>query len=107
MANVQKRPVVIQDLIEQADYIAKDNLDVAERFLQAAESTFQKIGNFPEIGKLLTFPSSRLSDLRQYPVKGFRKCLIFYRIVDSGVEIIRVLHGSRDLVEVLIDSVKN
>ena len=37
MAEIDKRPIVIRDLIEQATYIAQDNLDVAERFLQAAE----------------------------------------------------------------------
>ena len=41
MAEVKKRPIVIRDLIEQATYIAEDNLDAAERFLVAAEETFQ------------------------------------------------------------------
>ena len=105
MANVQKRPIVIRDLIEQADYIAENNLDVAERFLRAAESKFQKIGSFPQIGKPLDVCSPRLAGLRQYPVKGFKNCLIFYRTIDSRVEIIRVLHGSRDLLEILTDAV--
>jgi toxin ParE1/3/4 len=39
MAKINKRPIVIQDLIEQATYIAEDNLDASDRFLMAAEDT--------------------------------------------------------------------
>ena len=45
MAEVNKRPIVIRDLIEQATYIAEDNLDAAERFLVAAESAIAQPAN--------------------------------------------------------------
>lgn len=41
MAEICKRPIVIQDLINQATYIAENNLEAGERFLVAAETTFQ------------------------------------------------------------------
>lgn len=101
MAEVNKRPIVIRDLIEQATYIAQDNLDAAERFLVAAEETFQLLGRMPGIGKFCRFSNPQLSDIRQYPVRGFRNCLIFYRVTESKVEVLRVLHGSRDLEAIL------
>ena len=101
MAEVKKRSIVIRDLIEQATYIAEDNLDVAERFLVAAEETFQLLGKMTGIGKLSEFSNPRLSSIRQYPVKGFKNYLIFYSATDSGVEILRVLHGARDLEAIL------
>lgn len=43
------------------------------------------------------FASSHLQGIRRWKVKGFPNFLIFYRSTDEGVEIIRILHGARDL----------
>lgn len=101
MPEVNKRPIVIRDLIEQATYIAQDNLDTAERFLVVAEETFQLLGRMPGIGKLCRFSNPQLSSIRQYPVKGFKNYLIFYRATASEVEVLRVLHGARDMEAIL------
>ena len=85
----------------QATYIAEDNLDAAEGFLVAAEKTFQLLGRMPGIGKLCRFSNPQLSGIRQYPIKGFKNYLIFYRATDSEVEVLRVLHGARDLEAIL------
>jgi toxin ParE1/3/4 len=101
MAKINKRPIVIRDLIEQATYIAEDNLDASNRFLMAAEDTFIFLGTMPTIGRLSGFNHSRLADVRQYVIKGFKSFLIFYRVTDDGVDILRVLHGARDLEALL------
>ena len=41
--------------------------------------------------------SSGMGEIRQWRVKDFKEYLIFYRIQDDRVEILRVLHGARDL----------
>ena len=46
-------------------------------------------------------PFGRLKGLRMWQVRGFEKHLIFYRPIKDGIEVIRVLHASRDLVAVL------
>jgi toxin ParE1/3/4 len=102
MTKINKRPIVIQDLIEQATYIAEDNLDASDRFLMAAEDTFNFLGTMPAIGRLSGFTHSRSVDVRQYAIKGFKSFLVFYRVTDDGVDILRVLHGSRD-VEALLE----
>jgi toxin ParE1/3/4 len=101
MTEINKRPIVIQDLIEQATYIAKDNLEASDRFLMAAEETFSILGRMPAIGRLSGFVHPSLVDVRQYPIKGFKDYLVFYRVNDSRVEVLRVLHGSRDLEAIL------
>jgi len=35
--------------------------------------------------------------LRAWPIDGFRNHLVFYRPTDEGVDIVRVLHGARDI----------
>ena len=43
MTRIIKRPAAKQDLIEQADFIAQDNLEAALRFLDSAEKTFAQL----------------------------------------------------------------
>ncbi|TAF91716.1 MAG: type II toxin-antitoxin system RelE/ParE family toxin [Oscillatoriales cyanobacterium] len=45
--------------------------------------------------------SSRMGEIRQWRIKDFQDYLIFYRIQDDRVEVLRVLHGARDLEDIL------
>jgi len=86
MTSIQKRPQVIRDLIELATYIAEDNMDASDRFLVSAEETFKQLAQTPKTGKRCQFSHPNLIDVRQQAIKGFRRHLIFYRLIDSGVE---------------------
>jgi toxin ParE1/3/4 len=101
MANLIKRPIIIQDLIAHATYISHENLDAGDRFLYATEATFQQLAKFPAIGKLSGFSNPMLAQVRQYPVKGFKKYIIFYQLHPETVEVIRVLHGAQNLEFIL------
>ncbi len=101
MGNVYKHPLVIRDLIDLATYIAFDNIDVSDKFLVAAEETFKQLAQTPKMGKLREFSSPILADVRQQTIKGFKNYLVFYRTRDADVEILRVLHGRRDIEAIL------
>jgi toxin ParE1/3/4 len=101
MTSIQKRPQVIRDLIELATYIAEDNMDASDRFLVAAEETFKQLVQTPKMGKRCQFSHPNLIDVRQQAIKGFKRYLIFYRLIDSEVEILRVIHGARDIEDIL------
>ncbi|MBV6622471.1 MAG: type II toxin-antitoxin system RelE/ParE family toxin [Rivularia sp. (in: Bacteria)] len=101
MGNVYKRPQVIRDLIDLATYIAADNMDVSDKFLVAAEETFKQLAQTPKMGRIREFDNPNLVDVRQQSIKGFRNYLIFYRTRDTDVEILRVLHGRRDVDTIL------
>lgn len=79
-----------RDLLEQAWYIAKDNA-------RAAEKACAELLKTPGMGVPRTFRNPRLKGIRMRPIPGFAKVLIFYRPLDRGIEIIRVLHGARDI----------
>ncbi|MEC4806284.1 MAG: type II toxin-antitoxin system RelE/ParE family toxin [Jaaginema sp. PMC 1079.18] len=102
MSEILKRPQVIRDLIDIATYIAENNLESGERFLKAAEDTFKQLGQMPQLGKQCQFTNLRLQNVRQLVVKGFKNYLIFYQVTATGVEILRVIHGSRD-IEVILE----
>jgi toxin ParE1/3/4 len=103
MPKLIKRPIVIQDLIEIATYISNDNLDAGDRFIYAAESTFQLIAQSPSIGRLSGFTNPEVAQLRQYPVKGFKNYLILYELTEEVIDIIRVVHGARNLEQLLLE----
>ncbi|OUL23840.1 hypothetical protein BV372_29500 [Nostoc sp. T09] len=91
-----------QDLRQLANYIlVNGNADVAVKFLNAAEVTFEQLVKTPGMGKLTQFVVSRLGEIRQWRIKDFKDYLIFYRIQDTTIEILRVFHGARDLADVL------
>ncbi len=59
------------------------------------------MGNFPQSGKSSKFDHADLLDIRQKAIRGFEKYLIFYRLIENGVEIIRIIHGSKDIENIL------
>lgn len=103
MGEIKKRPQVITDLIAIATYIAQNNLSVSDKFLLAVEETFKQLGKLPQMGKVCQFSHPKLAIIRQVAIKGFRKYLIFYYLTENGVEILRVIHGVRDIEAILED----
>ena len=97
---ILKRPQAERDIEECFVYIAEDNVDVGISFLVAVEDSLEQISRMPLIGKVKTFESINGVTLRMWPVKGFDSYLIFYLANDDSVELVRLLHGSRDINEV-------
>ncbi|NES25045.1 MAG: type II toxin-antitoxin system RelE/ParE family toxin [Symploca sp. SIO3E6] len=80
-----------QDLNEIADYFTASNIEAGERFFQNFARRCQQLVNFPNLGRSYAEISS---NLRGLPIDGH---IIFYRILDDGIEILRVVSGRRDL----------
>ena len=95
--SITRRPAVIEDLINLSYYIAQDDLAAADRFLDACGETFRELEEMPRLGRVREFHNATLQVIRMWFVKGFKHHLIFYRITETGIEIIRVLHAARDL----------
>lgn len=80
-----------EDLLEAWGYIAQNNIDAADRLLEKIDKKCQLLADTPKAGV-------RRDDLAPGLlcfIEG--KYLIFYRIVDETVEILRILHGARNL----------
>ncbi|MEW6755938.1 MAG: type II toxin-antitoxin system RelE/ParE family toxin [Candidatus Latescibacterota bacterium] len=95
--SIAVRPQADRDIDALLAHLAQDNPDAADRFLVAVQEAFELLVEMPQIGSLLQFNHPALKDLRRWPVKGFEKHLIFYQLIASRVEIVRVLHAARDL----------
>src|SRR3989442_1571522 len=96
------RPQAYVDLAEISDYIAHDRPSSAKRFLLAAERTFAWLAAHSDLGMPCGFEHSLVADVRWWRVKGFKSYLIFYRQIERGIQVVRVLHGARD-IEVIFE----
>ena len=87
-----------RDLEKILDYIAgNSSVNTAEKFLNKINQKCSTLANFPNMGRRRDelFPL-----LRSFPIDDY---LIFYRPIEEGIEILRVVSGYRDL-EKLFDN---
>jgi toxin ParE1/3/4 len=91
MPVIIKRPRVKIDLAEIWDYIADDSELHADAFIETIDEKFHILAEQPNIGRAR---DELEAGLRSFPLGRY---VIFYRMIKEGIEIIRVLHGARDL----------
>jgi plasmid stabilization system protein ParE len=89
-----------RDLLDQVEHIAAEQPAAARRYLLAVERAFDRVLEMPEMGVVRPFRSKQLQGLRMWPVPGFSNFLIFYRATQRTVQIVRILHGARDIPRV-------
>ena len=81
-----------RDLDSIWDYIAADDVDAADRWIDKLFDAFDAVGDAPGIGH-------KREDLTAYPVLFFPvgAYLVIYRATSRPVEIVAVTQGSRDI----------
>lgn len=101
-AAVRKYPRARRDLVDIFYYYArKGTLPTARRFLRQAEATFQRLAGMPGLGTRYEPHEPIYAGLRFFPVSRFRMYAVFYRPIAGGIEVLRVLHGARDIPGIL------
>lgn len=93
--------VAQRDLDEYAEYIRRDNPRSALRFVRAARRTMERLLAMPALGSLYESDEPELTGVRFFPVSRFRNYLVFYRPTSTGIEVLRLLHGARDIESLL------
>jgi toxin ParE1/3/4 len=83
-----------EDMLAIWAYIAADDPAAADRVLDAIDRRCRALADKPALGR--TRPDIA-PGLRYSPVGSY---LIFYRQVDEGVEVVRVLHGARNALAI-------
>ena len=79
-------------------YIREGSSTAGHRFRKEAEATFQRLASMPYMGSLYEHEHPALAGLRFFPLPSrFKKYLVFDRPMDDGIEVVRVLHGARDI----------
>lgn len=81
--------LAVDDLERIADYIAQDKPEAANRMVARLWSSIKKLAIHPETGRPGRVFATRELVVAQTPF------IVPYRIVNSEIQILRVLHGAR------------
>jgi toxin ParE1/3/4 len=99
---VTKLPRAEADLIACYAYLGEQASEAtADRFLAAVERSLGLIARSPGIGAPYETINPRLPRLRCFPVSKFKRYILFYQAFDDRIELVRVLHGARDVRRIL------
>lgn len=91
-------PEASQDLDEISDYFLSRSLEAGERFVNRFEQKCKSLVKFPNMGR--SYADVEPS-LRGVPLEDY---IILYRVIEDGVEIVRVVSGYRDLKSLFSES---
>ena len=91
MAHAKRTRQADADLLEIWVHIGENNIEAANAMVRSIGQRCRGCADFPGIGR-------RHEDI----APGLRSVIegsyvIYYYVVDDGIEVVRVLHGSRDL----------
>jgi toxin ParE1/3/4 len=84
-------PRATRDLIEIWNYIADNSITHADSFIDKLYTAIKNLSHHPDSGRLR---KELAPGIRSFP---FGSYVIFYRSIPHVLEIVRVLHGGRDL----------
>ena len=90
-------PRARKDFSDILDYIGETSPDSALDFVTRLQLMCDRLAEMPELGRKR---DDLLPGIRGFPVERY---IIFYRILEGGVEIIRVVHGARDIESIFDD----
>ena len=91
MSRVSRRPHAEADILEIWGYIAEDSVVAADRWLDKLDEKFALWATQPMMGRARDELSPGIRSL------AFGRYVVFFQPVPDGIDVVRVLHGSRDI----------
>ncbi len=91
------------DVVRQFRYylVAANLPEVAIRFRDAVRRTVQSLRLRPLVGPRYSSSNPQLQNLRSWPVAGFEAIRIYYLLDGDSMDILRILHGKRDVKRII------
>jgi toxin ParE1/3/4 len=94
MARIRETATSRADLVSIVRFLRRANVSAARSVLEAIHETMNLLAEFPTLGEL---KPELAANLRSFPAKKYRNYLIFYLPLTDGIQVVRVLHGARNL----------
>jgi toxin ParE1/3/4 len=95
------RPRSRLDLLEAFNFLCENgSVETGLRFRAAVIDILDRLFQNPSMGAPYESGIPSLLKVRRLPIRGFEKYLLFYQPVKEGIEVVRVLHGSRDILRI-------
>jgi toxin ParE1/3/4 len=95
MAEVRRSGRAQADLESILESLQRTNSAAAQRYAAVFQARAEALGRFPEMGRLRPEFAPGLRSTLVWPY------VIFYRVEGDVVQIIRILHGKRDLRRIM------
>jgi toxin ParE1/3/4 len=90
MARVARRPQAAADILDIWDFIAEDSMVEADRWVDRLDEKLTLWSTQPLIGRARP---ELAPELRSMP---FGRYVVFFLPLPDGIDVVRVLHSSRD-----------
>jgi toxin ParE1/3/4 len=103
--NPRIRPLASNDLEEIVSYLDQRSSDAADRILVEFQHATELLSEMPRAGTIRR-KRGRLKGVRSWPLTSFGPYLLFYMPLPNGIEVLRVLHGSRNIERHLREGLK-
>jgi plasmid stabilization system protein ParE len=100
MSRYQFTPQAVSDLLEIWTFIAQDNPEAADRVEEAVFKACDLLADSPLAGSVRKDMTP--SPLRFWVVHPYSKYLIVYDPEKKPLQVIRILHGARNLPSILM-----
>ena len=97
--NLQFSEFAQGDIKETWQYLSEQGDEAAARPIREIIGKCKLLAYNPKIGRER---NDLILNLRQFPLKNYN---IFYFPIENGVEIYRVLHRSRDVIQIFDDAI--
>ncbi len=94
MTEIVKLSRAADDLADIWDYIADDSDEQADLFIDMIDRKLRLLAEQPNLGRSR---GELAENMRSFPVCRY---VIFYIVMPSCIQIVRVLHGARDLASI-------
>ena len=96
---VRKSELFLGDLdVQYRWYETEASEEVAWRYLLAVDRTVEEFAQHPDLGRPRHFAHPELQGLRScLAARPFHRHLIFYRHDETTLDLMRAMHGARDL----------
>ena len=91
MPRILRTRAARSDYDEIWSYLAVRDLTAADRLIDQFDATLESIAATPRMGRKV---EELAPNLRSFPVGNY---LIFYRPLEDGIQLIRLVHGARDI----------
>ena len=101
MAKVLFTPLATEDLQQIWNYLEEvAGVKFANKFLIEIRDKCLMLTEFPELGR---FRHDFILNLRSFP---FKKYVIFYMPIDDGIDVLRIIHSSRNIEQIFDEMIQ-
>lgn len=90
MARVTRRPQAAVDILDIWDFIAEDSMAEADHWVDRLDEKLRLWSTQPLIGRIRP---ELAPEIRSMP---FGRYVVFFLPLQDGIDVVRVLHSSRD-----------